>query len=157
VLKTVTKRVVGKVAPKQWRLSRFLRQSPSNPESRNAPDRAGDVSRPRSAPLDKSKRDLAVFTIVQDEPEFIHPWINHYKKHVAETRDLYILVHPATAADGMPMTAEALPAWQRAQALMTGHRHGRSGAPFGRIRSPLALRHGRRMALDLIFPFWPTS
>jgi hypothetical protein len=24
-------------------------------------------------------RDTAIITIVQDEPEFIHPWINHYK------------------------------------------------------------------------------
>jgi len=70
-------------------------------------------------PLEDSKRAFAVFTIVQDEPEFIHPWINHYKKHVVEARDLYVLVHAPTGSDGRLMTAEMLPAWHRAQSLLT--------------------------------------
>ena len=76
----------------------------------------------------KDYRDLAVFTIVQDEPEFIHPWINHYKKHVADPRDLYVLVHPATRPDGEPIGADEIPAWYRAEALMTNH-HGVTAVP----------------------------
>jgi hypothetical protein len=71
--------------------------------------------------LDASKREFAVFTIVQDEPEFIHPWINHYKKHVVGARDLHVLVHAPTGPDGKPTAAEALPAWHRAQSLMTSY------------------------------------
>src|SRR5437764_352258 len=29
-------------------------------------------------------RDLAIFTIAQDEPELIHPWVVHYKNHVSD-------------------------------------------------------------------------
>jgi hypothetical protein len=72
-------------------------------------------------PIDQSKRDLAVFTIVQDEPEFIHPWINHYKKHVLEACDLHVLVHAPTAPDGRPMAAESVPSWHRALSLITSH------------------------------------
>jgi len=68
-------------------------------------------------------RDLAVFTIVQDEPEFIHPWVNHYKKHVAEAGDVYVLVHPPTGPDGELMKSSEMPAWRRAEALLTEH-HG---------------------------------
>lgn len=68
-------------------------------------------------------RDLAVFTIVQDEPEFIHPWINHYKNHVADAGDIYVLVHSPTGLDGAPMRSAEMLAWQRAEALLTKH-HG---------------------------------
>ena len=64
---------------------------------------------------------LAAFTIMQDEPEFVHPWINHYKKHVANPRDLYVLVHAPMRPDGQPMRSEEMPAWHRALALMTNH------------------------------------
>lgn len=59
-------------------------------------------------------RDLAIFTIVQDEPEFIHPWINHYKKHVVAPQDIYILIH-APSAGGVT------PAWEVAEKLMADH------------------------------------
>jgi hypothetical protein len=72
--------------------------------------------------------DLAVFTIVQDEPEFIHPWINHYKKHVADPQDIHVLVHPPMRADGTPLQPDELPAWRRAKSLMTGH-HGVTVVP----------------------------
>jgi hypothetical protein len=78
--------------------------------------------------LNSDHRDLAVFTIVQDEPEFIHPWINHYKKHVADPRDLYVLVHPPTRPDGTSMGQEDIPAWVRAQPLLTSH-HGATAVP----------------------------
>ena len=68
-------------------------------------------------------RRLAAFTIMQDEPEFVHAWINHYKKHVADPRDIYVLVHAPTRPDGQPMRSEELPAWHRALALVTEH-HG---------------------------------
>ena len=72
---------------------------------------------------DDNYRDLAVFTIVQDEPEFIHPWINHYKSHVADAGDIYVLVHSPTGLDGAPMRSAEMVAWQRAEALLTKH-HG---------------------------------
>jgi len=68
-------------------------------------------------------RDLAVFTIVQDEPEFIHSWTNHYKNHVADAGDIYVLVHSPTGLDGAPMRSAEMPEWQRAEALLTKH-HG---------------------------------
>jgi hypothetical protein len=68
-------------------------------------------------------REIAVFTIVQDEPEFIHPWVNHYKNHVADAGDIYVLVHPPTGQDGTPMRSEEMLPWQRAEALLTKH-HG---------------------------------
>jgi hypothetical protein len=73
-------------------------------------------------------RDLAVFTIVQDEPEFIHPWINHYRKQVADPRDIHVLVHAPTRLGGEPMRPDELPAWQCAHALMTSH-HGVTVVP----------------------------
>ena len=74
-------------------------------------------------------RNLAVFTIVQVEPEFIHPWINHYKKHVAEPGDIYVLVHaptPPEEAQTKPLHANS--AWSAAQALMVDH-HGVAVVP----------------------------
>lgn len=76
-------------------------------------------------------RELAVFTIMQDEPEFIHPWINHYKKHVSDPRDLYVLIHSPTRPDGTPMRSEETPAWHRAQELMTDY-HGVTAVPVHR-------------------------
>jgi hypothetical protein len=69
----------------------------------------------------KNNRELAIFTIVQDEPEFIHAWVNHYKKHVADPRDLYVLIHLPSRPDGQPMRSDEMAAWHRAQALMTHH------------------------------------
>jgi hypothetical protein len=66
-------------------------------------------------------RDIAIFTVVQEEPEFIHPWINHYKKHVADPGDLHVLVHAPTPAEPQSARSEAALAWQQAEALMTSH------------------------------------
>ena len=69
-------------------------------------------------------RDLAVFTVVQVEPEFIHPWINHYKKHVADPGDIYVLVHaPTRTKEAESKPPHATSAWSAAQALMVDH-HG---------------------------------
>jgi hypothetical protein len=71
---------------------------------------------------DSEKRTLAVFTIVQDEPEFIHAWVNHYRKHVADARDIYVLVHTPVTSDGKPINPAEMPGWQRAEALLrTAH------------------------------------
>ena len=70
-----------------------------------------------------------MFTIVQEEPEFIHPWINHYKKHVADPADLYVLVHaptPPEEAESEPPPATT--AWSTAEALMVDH-HGVTVVP----------------------------
>jgi hypothetical protein len=64
-------------------------------------------------------RDLAVFTIAQDEPEFIHAWVNHYKNHVANAGDIYVLVHLPMRPDGKPMCREELREWHLAQTLLT--------------------------------------
>jgi hypothetical protein len=66
-------------------------------------------------------RDLAIFTIVQDEPEFIHAWVNHYKNQVAEARDIYVLVHTPTDANGTPIAPEGIPAWHLAETLLVQH------------------------------------
>jgi hypothetical protein len=66
-------------------------------------------------------RDLAIFTIVQDEPEYIHPWINHYKMHVADAADIFVLIHAPMRSDGTPMEAAEIPGWQRAEALLKPH------------------------------------
>ncbi|HMN85590.1 MAG TPA: hypothetical protein PKA74_06340 [Bauldia sp.] len=64
----------------------------------------------------RETRDLAVMTIVQDEPEFIHPWVNHYRRHVADSRDLYVLLHVRPGGDGRPSDA-----WSTAEALLHSH------------------------------------
>jgi hypothetical protein len=69
------------------------------------------------------RRDLAIFTIVQDEPEFIHSWINHYKKHVPDAGDIYVLVHPPTSPEGTPIPLTEMPAWRLAETLLAEH-HG---------------------------------
>jgi hypothetical protein len=68
-------------------------------------------------------RDLAVFTIVQDEPEFIHPWVNHYKNNVADHCDIYVLVHPPVGLNGLLMRPDEMPEWKQAEPLLTEH-HG---------------------------------
>ena len=68
-------------------------------------------------------RDLAIFTIAQDEPELIHPWVNHYKNHVSDAGDIYILVHPPTDTDGAPIHIAKMPEWERALTLLSKH-HG---------------------------------
>ena len=55
--------------------------------------------------------DLGVFTIVQDEPEFIHPWLNHYRKHAAEARDLFVLAHAPSRSDGTPIPSDEMVEW----------------------------------------------
>jgi hypothetical protein len=82
--------------------------------------------------INNDYRDLAVFTIAQDEPEFIHPWINHYKNHVADLKDIYVLVHSPAGPDGVPLRPEDLPAWQRAEALLAKH-HGVTVVPVHHI------------------------
>lgn len=73
-------------------------------------------------------RSLAVFTIVQEEPEFIHPWINHYKKHIADPGDLYVLVHAPTPEGAPTEHPRATSAWSAAEALMVDH-HGVTAVP----------------------------
>src|SRR5664279_205504 len=68
-------------------------------------------------------KDLAVFTIVQEEHEFIHPWINHYKKHVADPKDIHVLVHPPSSAAAQQCSSNENTAWTLAQSLMGTH-HG---------------------------------
>ena len=68
-------------------------------------------------------KDLAVFTIVQEEPEFIHPWINHYKKHVADPKDIHVLIHPPSSAAVQQCGSNENAAWTLAQSLMSTH-HG---------------------------------
>jgi hypothetical protein len=72
-------------------------------------------------------KGLAVFTIVQEEPEFVHPWINHYKKHVADPGDLYVLVHPPTPLEQGPADDTAS-AWTVAQTLIANF-HGVTVVP----------------------------
>jgi hypothetical protein len=72
--------------------------------------------------------DLAVFTIVQDDPEFIHPWINHYKKHVADPRHIYVLVHALAQQEGAPTRESSASAWSAAEALMADY-HGATIVP----------------------------
>jgi hypothetical protein len=67
-------------------------------------------------------KDLAVFTIVQEEHEFIHPWINHFKRHLADPKDIHVLVHPPSNAV-QQSGSDANPAWTLAQSLMRTH-HG---------------------------------
>jgi hypothetical protein len=64
---------------------------------------------------------LAICTIVQDEPEFIHAWVNHYKNHVADARDIYVLVHAPTNANGTPIAPEEIPEWRLAETLLITH------------------------------------
>lgn len=65
-------------------------------------------------------KDLAVFTIVQEEPEFIHPWINHFKKHVADPKDIHVLVHPPSNAV-QQSGSDTNRAWTLAKYLMRTH------------------------------------
>ena len=62
-----------------------------------------------------------MFTIVQDEPEFIHPWINHYRKQVSQAGDIYVLTHGATNNDGEPAPSVELSEWGRARTLLRTH------------------------------------
>jgi hypothetical protein len=64
-------------------------------------------------------RDFAVFTIAQEEPEFIHPWVNHYKRHVADPGDIHVLVHAPTYPGGEPSPSSA--AWDKALMLTREH------------------------------------
>jgi len=64
------------------------------------------------------RRELAIMTIVQDEPEFIHPWVNHYRAHVADSRDLFVLVHPRGAVDDAADDADP---WHKAERLLSEH------------------------------------
>jgi hypothetical protein len=73
-------------------------------------------------------RDLAVFTIVQDEPEFIHPWINHYQKHVNGADDIYVLNHYLMDTEDKSCPSAELSEWIRAQALLTTY-HGVTSLP----------------------------
>ena len=74
-------------------------------------------------------KDLAVFTIVQEEPEFIHPWINHYKKHVADSNDVYVLVHAATSPEESTSASTGITSeWSAARALLMEH-HGVTVVP----------------------------
>ena len=73
-------------------------------------------------------RDLAVMTIVQDEPEFIHPWVNYYKAHVADPQDIYVLVHQRAAVEaGQPPALDDDP-WAAAEPLLQAH-HGVNRVP----------------------------
>jgi hypothetical protein len=73
----------------------------------------------------ENSRPFAVFTIVQDEPEFIHPWVNHYRKHVADAQDIFVLLH----ANAEPAGGTGQPSpWDRARSLLTLH-HGVSTVP----------------------------
>lgn len=42
------------------------------------------------------RRPLAVFTIVQEEPEFFHRWLDHYCRQVKDPGDIYVLDHVST-------------------------------------------------------------
>jgi hypothetical protein len=103
--------------------------------------------RMNTPPAPRVKRTLCVFTIVQDEPEFIHPWINHYKKHVEDPRDLFVLVHPPTYPGGQPARSGDLEAWHRAERLMAEH-HGVTLLP---VHRSLAFDH--RWLTDTVAKF----
>jgi hypothetical protein len=54
-----------------------------------------------------SKRPLAVFTIAQDEPEFVPKWLDYYSGHVPP-RDIFVLHHE------LPLQPASVdPAWLR--------------------------------------------
>ena len=67
-----------------------------------------------------ASRDLAVMTIVQDEPEFIHPWVNHYKKHVADHRDIFVLIHSRTPDRKKSGFLAPGDPWERAERTLAG-------------------------------------
>jgi hypothetical protein len=73
------------------------------------------------------QRDLAVMTIVQDEPEFIHPWLNHYKGHVADSQDIFVLVHSRNRTE-KPVLVRDIDGWERAETALAGY-HGVSTLP----------------------------
>jgi len=68
-----------------------------------------------------ASRDLAVMTIVQDEPEFIHPWVNHYKRHVADHRDIFVLIHSRQTTKKRSGFFAPKDPWERAERTLADY------------------------------------
>ncbi len=81
--------------------------------------------------MSRERRDLAVMTIVQDEPEFIHPWVNHYKAQVADPRDIFVLVHARESGNSLVSHSDP---WSRAERILNTS-HGVNVVPVHHLSS----------------------